>query len=323
MKKVEVGVIGAGYWGKKIIKEYLRLANENEVVLKAICDTNGHDIGDNFGVSLVYQDYRKLLENREIDAVNICTPNETHYRISAKALNAGKHVLLEKPMTLKASEAYDLINLAKRKGLNLSVGHVFRFNNALRKVKELVHEGFFGDLYYIDLQWTTLFNPPDRDIITDLSPHPFDILNFLTGMWPKGLACIAKGYRGNGREDMAFISLEFDNRVIGHMHLSWLIPGKDRTVRIIGSDKSAKIDCISQEVIISYGAETFGLEVQQNNTIESELTHFIECVRHNHAGAMYTNHADGDIGARVVELLEAARKSTELNKPVQVDYGKG
>ena len=323
MKKLKIGVIGVGYWGKKIVEEYTELSKGNEgVSVESVCDLNEENLKyckERFGIANVYHDYSELLSIPEIDAVNICTSNETHYRICKDALNANKHVLLEKPMTLKSSEAYELVRLAEKKGLTLSVGHIFRFNNALRKVRELLKEGFFGDLYYLDLQWTTLFNAQNRDIITDLAPHPFDILNFLTDMWPERITCVAKGYRDHKREEIAFISSEFENRIMGHMHLSWLMPGKTRLVRVSGSKNAAEIDCLSQEVNVSDGQKRYSLDVNENNTIRSELEYFLECIRNSSSGREYTNNNDGIVGARVVELLEASKRSIEQSKTVSVD----
>jgi len=324
MKKLDIGVIGAGYWGKKIVEEYTELAKENqEVNVQSVCDMDEENLfycREHFGITHTCHDYMEILENQDIDAVNICTPNETHYQICIDALNANKHVLLEKPMTLKVSDAYELVKLAEKRGLNLSVGHIFRFNNALREVRDLILEGSFGDLYYLDLQWITLFNAPNRDIITDLAPHPFDILNFLTGMWPERITCTAKGYRSSNREEVAFITSEFDDRVIGHMHLSWLLPGKTRRVRISGSQGAAEIDCLSQEVSISDGGKMHSIPVERNNTIRSELIHFLECIRNRNGGQEYSNTANGVLGARVVRLLEAATGSCKEHKTVSVNY---
>jgi len=323
MNELKVGVIGVGYWGKKIVEEYARLTSvEGDVNVESICDLNEENLRycrQRFGIAQSCREYEKLLAMPEIDAVNICTPNETHYQLCEDALNANKHVLLEKPMTLKASQAHELVRLANHKGLTLSVGHIFRFNNALRKARDLIQEGFLGDLYYLDLQWTTLLSTGNRDIVTDLAPHPFDIINFLTGMWPTKVTCRAKGYRRSNQEEVAFITCELDSLAMGHMHLSWLMPGKTRQVNISGSEKTAQIDCLSQAIRINDGAKTYDLNVEVNNTIRSELTHFLECVRRRRSGEIYENNNHGILGARVVELLEAARKSLEQNKTVLVD----
>lgn len=322
MKKLKIGVIGAGYWGKKILEEYAELASGNEEVsVESVCDLNDENLRYSrrlFDVAHLCHDYRELLSAPEIDAVNICTPNETHYQICTDALNADKHVLLEKPMTLRASEAHELIGLAKKKGLNLSVGHIFRFNNALRKARHLIQKGYFGDLFYLDLEWSTLMDVSGRDIITDLAPHPFDILNFLTDLWPTRVTCRAKSYRSGNREEVAFIICELDDKAAAHMHLSWLMPGKTRKVRICGSQKAADIDCLSQEMSVSNGKKTRGLKVERNNTIRSELIHFLKCVRNSDAGRLYSNHTSGIVGARVIEILEATQMSLDQDKTVPI-----
>lgn len=322
---LKIGVIGAGYWGKKIIEEYTELYKAGEKVNVEVCDLVEENINycrEHFGVLRYYYDYKEMFKVPEIDAVNICSPNETHYKICTEALNANKHVLLEKPMTLKTSEAYELVKLAERRGLILSVGHIFRFNNAIRKIRDLIREGFLGDIYYLDLQWTTLFNYPGRDIITDLGPHPFDILNFLTDMWPEKVTCTAKGYRNDNKEEVAFISFEFPKRILGYVYLSWLMPGKKRLVKISSSNKCAVIDTLSQELKILEGERIYGLEVERNNTIRSELIHFLSCIQNNNSHLQWSNEANGTQGVRVVELIEAAKKSIKENRTVAIDYVK-
>jgi predicted dehydrogenase len=136
-------------------------------------------------------------------------------------------------------------------------------------------------------------------------------------MWPERITCVAKGYRDHKREEIAFISSEFENRIIGHMHLSWLMPGKTRLVRVSGSKNAAEIDCLSQEVNVSDGQKRYSLDVNENNTIRSELEHFLECIRSS--GREHANYNNGTIGARVVELLEASKRSIEQCRTVSVN----
>jgi predicted dehydrogenase len=164
-----VAVIGAGYWGKKVINEYLQLAKENgNVDLSMVCDVKDENLTycrDKFGVSeeKLKPSYEEVLSSNNVDAVHICTPNETHHEICKQALLAGKHVLLEKPMAMRAKHAWELVGLAEHNGLILQVGHIFRFNNALKTVRDLVAQNYFGTLYYLKLQWTTLMSSPFLD----------------------------------------------------------------------------------------------------------------------------------------------------------------
>lgn len=161
-----VAVIGAGYWGKKVINEYLQLAKENaNVDLSMVCDVKDENLmycREKFGVSRekLMPNYEEVLSSNNVDAVHICTPNETHHEICKQALLAGKHVLLEKPMAMCAKHAWELVGLAEQEGLILQVGHIFRFNNALKTVRDLVAQNYFGTLYYLKLQWTTLTSSP-------------------------------------------------------------------------------------------------------------------------------------------------------------------
>jgi len=325
MRKLNVAVIGVGYWGKKVVSEYAQLAKRNaSVSLHSVCDLSEENLKyckGNYDVPYVTKYHKEVIASPEIDAVHICTPNETHYEICREALDAGKHVLVEKPMTLNSGEAFKLVDLAHAKRRILSVGHIFRFNKALRKVRSLVEDRFFGDLFWFKLQWTTLMPPMDgRDIITDLAPHPFDILNFLLDEWPLKITCKAKAYRREKLEETAHIIAEFKNNVMANVELSWLAPGKTREVSVVGSKRFAKIDCLKQEIKAFENGHFNNIPVERNNTIETELEHFIECIRNNHVlNNGYVNQNSGFLGANVVRLLEVARRSVEDERTERVE----
>lgn len=325
MRKMNVAVIGVGYWGKKIVSEYAQLAKRDSgVSLHSVCDLLEENLKfceGKYDVPYVTEYHKEVIASSEIDAVNICTPNETHFELCREALEAGKHVLVEKPMTLNSGEAYKLVDLARAKNLVLSVGHIFRFNNALRKVRSLVKGHFFGDLFWLKLQWTTLMPPVQgRDIITDLAPHPFDILNFLLNMWPSKITCKAKAYRREKLEETAHIIAEFKSNVMASIELSWLTPGKTREVSVMGSKRFAKIDCLTQEIKAFENGHFYDIPVERNNTIEAELEHFIGCIRNNHASnSGYLNQNSGLLGANVVRLLELARRSVEEERTERVE----
>lgn len=329
MKKTEVAVIGAGYWGKKVVREYVRLSEETpDLHLFGACDlsrTNLQYCRENLGVTHLTTDHRELLAWPGVDAVHICTPNETHYEICRDALQSGKHVMVEKPMTLNAIEAYTLIETAKEKNLVLSVGHIFRFNNALNKVRVLIRDGFFGQIFHLRLQWTT-WTPPiqGRDIISDLAPHPLDILNLLLNRWPEKVTCRAKTHRRDRLEEVAYIIVDFDNGVSAHIELSWLLPSKTREVSIIGSSRSAKVDCLSQHVDVFEEDRSYALDVKPNNTLEAELLHFKETIQNNSLSKSFTIKNSGIIGAQVVGLIEIAKRSLREERTVRADslYGK-
>jgi UDP-N-acetylglucosamine 3-dehydrogenase len=324
MRKINIGVVGVGYWGKKIVHEYVQLGKQNSLVdLHAVCDLLEENLKycENYAIPNVAKYHKEVMFSPDVDAVNVCTPNETHYQICREALEAGKHVLVEKPMTLSSAEAYELVGLAHKQNLVLSVGHIFRFNNALRMIRDLIKNGFFGDVFYLKLRWTTLMPPIEgRDIITDLAPHPFDILHFLLGEWPLKITCKAKAYRREKLEEMAYIVAELRNNVMAHVELSWLSPGKTREVGVMGSKRCASIDCLSQDVKVFENNSFRDVYVKRNNTIEEELEHFLYCIQNNSVvNNSYLNENSGLLGAHVVRLLEIARKSAEKEKTESVD----
>lgn len=322
---VKVAVIGAGYWGMKVIREYLELARSDpKVDLLMVCDLQDEKLGycnEVFDIAekMLTRDYREALVSKDVDAVHICTPNETHYQICKEALSADKHVLLEKPMALNSKHAWELVGTAKSRGLILQVGHIFRFNNALRMMRDLIAQNYLGDLYYLKLQWTTLMaSPLNRDIIFDLGPHPVDILSYLLKKWPTKVSCRARAYRRKLLEELAYITMEYDDKLMAHIELSWLQPGKVRQANIIGSERSAAVDCLNQSIGIYENGEVdkFNLDVVRNNTILDEVNHFVESI----LGGKNSNN-QGSVGARNVAVLESLKKSLEEEKTVPIGFG--
>jgi UDP-N-acetylglucosamine 3-dehydrogenase len=315
MDKMNVAVIGVGYWGKKVASEYALMGkSDHSVNLLGVCDVFEENLKfckEKYDVPFLAKTPEELLKNPDIDAVHICTPSATHYEICREALNAGKHVTVEKPMTLNSFEALNLVDIAHEKNLVLSVGHIFRFDAAIEKVKSLVEGSWFGDLYWMKLTWTALMPPMiDRDVITDLAPHPFDILNFLTNDWPAKVTCVAKSFRKGQKEETAHITSEFKNNMMAHIEVSWLHPEKIREVQIMGSDRFAKIDCITQKVYAYERDRFYEVPVKRSNTINEELSHFISCIRQCRAcNYAFLNKNNGLVGANVVRLLEITQKA--------------
>jgi predicted dehydrogenase len=201
--------------------------------------------------------------------------------------------------------------------MTLNVGYIFRFNNALREARKLIKSEFFGDLYYLRLQWTDHVEPtPERDIIFDLGPHPIDVLNFLLGLWPSTMVCKAAAYTRETHPEMAYATAQFEERILGNVELSWLHPKKERSVSIIGSKRCAIVDCLDQSVEIfeNHGREGFKIDVQKNNTIRDELTHF---VKHIHGTSESVN--GGPVGPMNVLVLENMKKSMIEDRTVKID----
>jgi len=305
---MNIGVIGIGSWGRRVLGEYADLSKDGKIDGFGICDNN-KDLLNKYkkehNPNIISNDYKDFLKKDEIDAVHICLPNNFHYKVAKEALVNGKHVLLEKPMTVKSDEAYELIEIASQNGLILQVGHIFRFANVIRRVKELFDENYFGDIYYLTMNWTTLMNPMEGiDIIWDLLPHPLDMIHFLTGKWPSEWKIISRAYRREELSEVAFINLNYD-KFFATIGLSWVTPERKRLLEIVGSNRSARVECVKQKIHIFEGNERdFDLEVQSNNTIKDEAMNFITSIKQNKMP--FNSHI---IGAKNVDIIEKILKN--------------
>ncbi|MDE1858187.1 MAG: Gfo/Idh/MocA family oxidoreductase [Thaumarchaeota archaeon] len=313
MAPIRVAVLGAGYWGTKLCREYAGIeGSTREASLSMVVDSSEaalEAVRAQVGRAgrVFSRDYQNALRDRSVDVVHVALPSPLHYEVARSALEGGKHVLLEKPMALSSREAYKLASLAEEQGLMLQVGHIFRFNAALRMVRQMLHRGRIGRVYYATLEWTTDDIPSgERDIVFDLAPHPIDVLNYLLDEWPYGVDAVGGSYRRNREvlEEVAFVNLEFPDRVVANVYLSWIQhDGKNRLVRIVGSEGTVICDALNQVVTMYTSRGTsdipqalfpkLGLNNGDggwhgkleddppgpNNTIRDMELHFIDAVR--------------------------------------------
>jgi len=304
---MRIGIIGVGYWGSKVAREYLDLAKEGRIDGVGLCDVDKGALdkfNDDKYIFAKNNDYKSFLRDERLDGVHIASNNRFHYEIAKEALDNGKHVLLEKPMTIDSHRAYELVELSANNGLILQVGHIFRFANVIRKTKELIENKRFGDIYYFTLKWTTLMPSINNvDIIWDLLPHPLDIIHFLTGKWPRKWQVMARAYRREKPSEMTFINLDY-NDFIANIELSWVTAERKRLMEIIGSKGMGKIECVKQELTIFEDGEINDVEIEANNTIREEALNFIESIE---KGKMpFNSHI---IGAKNVDVIEKLMES--------------
>lgn len=312
MSKFQVGMIGAGYWGKKIIDEFSNIPNVSIEAIADLSDDNLKFCVDRFGIRKTLKDYRDLLAIPEIKAVAIATPNITHYEICKAALDAGKHVLVEKPITHDSKKGWKLVKLAEEKNLTLSVGHIFRFNNAIAEAKRLIEQRFLGKIFLMDFTWTNqekLFT--DRDVVLDLAPHMFDMMNYLINKWPIEITAVAASHRDNIHET-AHIHAKFKEGPLSSMLISWVIPKKTRQVSLIGESRSMFINAVAQEISVFESGYTYRLGVERNNTIGDELLHFIDSI----GNPLSEIKNSGIVGVKTIEMIEASLKSIQERKTI-------
>jgi UDP-N-acetylglucosamine 3-dehydrogenase len=313
MGDFSVGVIGAGYWGKKIVDEYSKMDNVRLVGVSDLDQKNLDFCAERFGVKNGFRDAEQLLSQKGLDAVNVCTPNSSHYEICKMALEMDKHVLVEKPITLTSADGWKLVKMAQDKGLTLSVGHIFRFNNALAKIRELIKERYFGSLFLMEMTWTNLEKSwPDRDVLFDLAPHMFDIQNYLLDKWPVEVSCSGTPSRRESGEETAYIVSCFEDGLMAMANISWLVPRKTRQIMLVGEARSAMIDAVSQEVMVYESGYTYKLGIDRNNTIRDELEQFLRSIEDPETETKNS----GTVGVRTVELIEASKRSIVEKKTV-------
>ncbi|MGQ0534589.1 MAG: Gfo/Idh/MocA family protein [Methanobacteriota archaeon] len=313
VRRTPVAVVGAGYWGRKHVEEYMHMP---EADLRIVCDPSKASreyVEQAFGVRRTTDAVEDVLDS-DVEAVSVAVPNELHFATVKTLLEGGKHVLVEKPMTLTAEEGRELLGIAEANRRLVAVGHIYRFNNAMNRMRALVADRYFGNLFSLRLQWTNLEPAfPGRDVLFDLLPHSFDILHHLLGEWPTRISCHARAFRRDRLEEMAFVVAEHASGVLANVEVSWLLPGKVRTLDVIGMERSAHVECIGQKITIHESGSTFELPIERNNTLRDELSAFLRWIREGHPPLN-----SGEIGVRTVELIELCHRANRESRTIDV-----
>ena len=322
---VRFGVIGYGYWGPNVVRNLHGLEG---ACLSTICDQSPNALKrakQLYPSVAMTKDSADILASPDIDAVAIVTPVWTHYDLAKRALENGKHVFLEKPLTSNVRQAEDLIELADRKNLCLMVDHTFLFTGAVRKISQLIDDGTLGDLYYYDSTRVNLgLFQHDINVVWDLAPHDLSIMDHLIREKPEALVATGECHL-NGHVDVAFITVYFPRNIIAHINVNWLSPVKVRTTLIGGEKKmlvwndleaDEKIKVYDKgvqitnqqgvyDLLVSYRTgDMWSPKVEQAEALKVELGHFRESIL---KGKRPSN--DGVAGLRVVKMLEAADRS--------------
>lgn len=326
MNKTRIGVIGCGYWGPNLIRnfneipasEVAAVADLREERLKTVQSAN-HGV-------VTTKDYQDLFQ-MNLDAVVIATPPATHYALAREVLEHDLHVLIEKPMTTSVRDAEDLVNLASKKGLVVMVGHTFTFNNAVFALKRLIDSGEIGKIFYIDTARLNLgLFQRELNVLWDLAPHDLSILTYLLETNPisievYGMDCVFKGIH-----DVVYMNLVFPDNILAHVHVSWLDPCKVRRMTVVGSKKmvvyndieaSEKIKIYDKGVETPEYTKTFGdfqcsyrygdvliPNIKLVEPLRQECAQFLDCIN-NHSKST----ASGEEGVKVVRILEAAQSA--------------
>lgn len=339
---IGIAVIGYGYWGTNHARVFDELPHSRVV---AVCDADlerVEDAGRRYPHAYLTSSVEELVDADGVDAVAVCTPATMHYDVTKICIEAGKHVLVEKPLTTTAHESDDLTRLAGAEGVALMVGHTFLFNHGIVKLRDTVTSGEAGSIHYLYSQRTNL-GPIRHDVnaLWDLAPHDISVFNYLLDTTPEWVSAVGSRLLRSDREDVGFITLNYPGNVLAHVHVSWSDPNKVREIVVVGSRARIlfnDVDTVEQVRIFERGVEAVRQDADSSATnygeerllvrdgdirsprlpveepLKRECDHFLDCVR---TGARPLS--DGSDGAAVVRVMEAVDASlAQRGAPVPV-----
>jgi len=325
---VNVGVVGYGYWGPNLVRNFMALPADKARVT-TVCDARPERLA---AASRVYpaltitQDYGAMIGDPHVDLVAIATPVSSHYSLAERALRAGKHVLVEKPLTASVAEAEALVKLAASVDRKLFVDHTFVFTPAVCKMRELAENGSMGELLYYDSTRINLgIFQHDVDVVWDLVPHDLSILDYLLGgVMPTSVACTGVAHYGE-LADLAYVTLMYPNGFVAHVNVNWLAPVKIRQILLCGDkqmmvydehtvqekvrvyDRGVRVkssEDLYQKLVEYRDGDMFAPRLPNTEALAAEVTNVVDAIRGTAKAVV-----DGAAGLRVVRVLEAATKS--------------
>ena len=344
-RPVNVAVVGCGYWGPNIIRNFFRLPGAR---LLAVCDLRQDRLDyvrEHFPGVEVSRDVDAVVTRPDVDAVAVTTPADGHFSLAKRVLEADKHVLVEKPLAQRSAHCKELIALAASRGKTLMVGHTFLYNEAVRKLREFVDTKQLGDIYYLYSSRLNLGRiRNDINAMWNFAPHDVSIILYVLGRKPTTVSARGQSYIQPGIEDVVFVHLDFEDGVRAMIHISWLDPNKVRRMTVVGSKKMVVYDDVSRDAkIVVYDKgidkvnitdslgefESFGEfqlrvragdmyvpEIDFVEPLKVECAHFIDCIVNGKKPL-----TDGEEGYGVVKILEGAQTSLEKGgAPVEIPW---
>jgi predicted dehydrogenase len=326
-RELGIAVVGAGYWGPNLIRN---ISEAEGAQLRVICDQDGKrlkTVGRKYPGVRLTTEFDEVLRDPEIDAVVLATPASVHASMGLRAMDAGKDVLIEKPLATSVGECRSLIERAERTKRILMVGHTFIFNSAVRAIQTIVSSGEIGEVLYVYSSRVNLGRiRQDVNALWNVAPHDISILNYVLGKEPIRVRAVGRSYLQPGIEDVVFAVFEYPDGLLAHVHSSWLDPSKVRRTTFVGSKKMIIYDDVESEGKIKiydkgvrrqtpeqeYGEFQIRLhegdiripKIGMTEPLAEECRHFIECCKSRRAP-----ETSGRDGLAVVAALEAAQES--------------
>lgn len=324
---IKVGVIGYGYWGPNLVRNFMEAPGST---VSAVCDLRSErlvQLRNRYPTIQAASDCHSLFQNPDLDAIVIATPVSSHFELAMGALKAGKHVLVEKPLAANSDQASRLIDEAARRKKVLMVDHTFVYTSAVRKIRELITSNALGDIYYYDAVRVNLgLFQHDVNVIWDLAIHDLSVMDYVLPTKATAVSATGISHIPGQPENVAYITLFFDEPQIAHVHVNWLTPVKVRHTLIGGSEKMILYDdlepsekvkvydkgiTVSQspeavyEMLVSYrSGDMWAPRLDATEALQIEAQHFVDCIENNKKP-----ETDGTDGLRLVRIVEAAEKS--------------
>ncbi|MEA2481111.1 MAG: hypothetical protein QOJ07_3033 [Thermoleophilaceae bacterium] len=323
--EVRVGVVGLGYWGPNLVRVLVETPGVELTWISDLDESRTERLARRYPAARTTTNLDDLLDDPELDAIALATPVGSHHPLARRCLEAGKHVLVEKPLAPSGAEAEDLIALAEAQGVVLMCGHTFLYSPPVRHAKRLLEAGDLGEVLFVSSSRVNLgLHQKDVSVIWDLAPHDLSILRFWLDETPHTVSAVGRDSIVEGVPDVAFLNLQYPSKVLANVELSWLAPSKLRRTVIVGSKKMLVYDDTSPEPIriFDHGVvyedpETFGayhlsyrtgdITSPRIDTVEPlgvEMTTWAEAIRN---GAAPEGHVE--LARDVVLTAEAAERS--------------
>ncbi len=344
MSKIKVAQIGVGYWGPALLRN-LAANRRCDVVSVADLSPERRDfVKQNFPTIPAIDDPSFIFSDPEIQGVVIATPAATHYELGMRALEAGKHILVEKPMATSVKEVQKLGLAAQERGLTAMVGHTFIYHPAVHYLRDIINLGELGQVRYVYSQRLNLGRiRSDCDVLWNLAPHDISIVQFLLGdPVPLSVQRIGMDYVQRGIDDVVFVNIMYPNRVMAHFHLSWLDPNRTRCLTVVGSEKMAIYDDTKENKIsiydkgidrlhsldknMDYDRPAFNLragkvyepKLKMEEPLAIEVAHFLDCIERGIECWTGPEHA-----AKVVKILNDCSTNTPIQatNSIRLDTG--
>ena len=310
VNRINVGVLGCGFWGRNHARVLNELDSCNLIAVADINAKKARTIGEKYNVKW-YTDASRLIENKNIELISICTPTITHAKLSLEAIKAGKHILVEKPMTNTVKEAEEVIRSANRQNVKVMVGFIERFNPAVRKAVEIIKNGEIGDIVIASSRRVSRW--PERigdvGVIKDLAIHDIDLICHLFCDDVKQVYAVA-GSLAHRFEDYANIILRFRNGRSAFIEANWLTPRKIRRLTLTGTEGILQVEYITQEVTVENQKMAYSPFFKKEEPLKLELEYFINAILKDE-----TPKPSGEDGLKALKICEAALKSAKTHSP--------